>query len=51
MECFVTHVTKHSMTRHHPDKSSGYTHKLTASTYNHIPHKQSTNAHRRNRTW
>jgi len=43
------------MTRHHLDKSSGHTHththKLTASTYSHIPHKQSTNPHQRNRTW
>jgi len=32
-------MAKHSITRSHPDKSTGHAHKLTISTYSHIPHK------------
>ena len=32
MECFA-------ITRSHPDKTTGHAHKLTISTYSHIPHK------------
>jgi hypothetical protein len=36
------------LTRSHPDKNTSHTHKLTISTYSHIPHKQSTNTNQRN---